>query len=92
MLPLKLPWELAQNRWSSQLNPILANPLNGISIIQVALVAGVNVINHKLGKVQQGWIFTDIDAAITAYRSAPFNNLTLTLTCSGPANVNIGVF
>ncbi len=84
---------LMQNRWSSQLNPLLANPLNDVSILKnVSLVAGTNVINHLLGKVQQGWFLTDIQGAATIYRSAAFNGLTLTLTSSAPVICNIGVF
>lgn len=92
-LPLKLPWNLAENRWASQLNPILANPVTNVSILKnINLVTGVNVINHFLGQIQQGWFITDTNAGVTVHRSADFNNLTLTLTSSGPAKVNIGVF
>ena len=92
-LSSKLPWELANNKWASVLNPILQNPLNSANILKnVSLVTGSNTINHGLGRIMQGWWFIDIDAAITYYRSQPLNNLTLTITCSGPANVSIGVF
>lgn len=89
----RLPWEIAQSQWASQINPVLNNPLNSVSVLKsVALVSGVNKISHKLGRVQQGWFLTDINAAITYYRSEPFNDLSLTLTCSGAAIANIGVF
>ncbi len=89
----KLEWNLANPRWASILNPLISNPLNNASVLKnIQLKSGVNVVNHLLGQTQQGWYFTDIDAAITAYRSAPFNNLTLTLTCSGPATVSIAVY
>lgn len=89
----RLSWELANPKYAATLNPLLANPLNQASLLKnVPLKAGVNVINHLIGQTQQGWYFTDVDAAITAYRSAPFNNLTLTLTCSAPATVSIAVF
>jgi hypothetical protein len=92
-LSSKLPWELANPLWSSVLNPIIKNPINSALIInQISLVSGTNVINHGLSQIQRGWFFTDINAAITAYRSAPFNDLTLTLTCSGPAIANLAVF
>lgn len=84
---------LLQTKWKSQIDPVLANPATDMSILKdVKLVSGVNVINHLLGKTQQGWIITDIQAAATIYRSAPFNNLTLTLTSSANTTVNIGVF
>ncbi len=84
---------LLQNRWSSQLNPVLANPLTNPTILKnIALVSGANVINHKLGQTMQGWFVTDINASATVYRSAPFNDLTLTLTASAPCTISLGVF
>lgn len=84
---------LMQNRWSSQLNPVLANPLTNPTILKnIALVSGANVINHKLGQTMQGWFVTDINASATVYRSAPFNDLTLTLTASAPCTISLGVF
>lgn len=82
-----------QTQWSEQLNPLIANPmLNGIFLTSITLVAGVNVINHKLSKKQQGWFITDIDSAVSIYRSQPFNAQTLTLTSSGSAVINLWVF
>ena len=40
----------------------------------------------------QGWSIVDVNAAVTPYRSAPLNDLTLTLTVSEPCVVNIEVF
>lgn len=92
-LPQKLPLPLMQTQWAAKLNPVLANPLNGVNILtNVPLIHGVNVINHLLGRLQQGWFLTDLQAAIVIYRSAPFNATTLTLTASSPTTVNIGVF
>lgn len=84
---------LLQTNWTSQLNPVLANPLTNASILKnVALVTGVNVINTKLGQTLQGWFISDINAAVSVFRSAPLSNLTLTLTSSGPAVASIVVF
>jgi hypothetical protein len=92
-LPINLTASLQTTRWKSLLDPILQNPLNNVSILKnVSLVTGTNTINHLLGRVQQGWFFTDIDAAATIYRSAAFNDKTLTLTSSGNCTVSIGVF
>jgi hypothetical protein len=92
-LPLKLTSDLMQTRWKSLLDPLLENPLNGISILEnVDLSIGNNVINHKLGKKQQGWIILDIDGASTIYRSADFNDKTLTLNSSAAVTVKLGVF
>jgi hypothetical protein len=88
-----LPWETANVIWAQSLNPIIANPSNNTYFLnQIKLKSGVNVINHGLGRLLNGWIITDINAAATIYRSAPLNNLTLTLTSSAAATVNIEVF
>lgn len=92
-LPLKLTWEIAQTRWASIINPLLINPISNPSILEnIALINGVTVINHKLGRTQQGWFLSDIQGAATIYRSAAFNDLTLTLTSNAAVTVNIGVF
>jgi len=87
------PLSLMQTQWKAKLDPVLSNPLNSITIIpNVSLVAGTNTINHKLGQTQQGWILVDQQGVASIYRSAPFNNLTLTLTSSANVVVSIGVF
>lgn len=84
---------LLQNNWAAKINPVLANPLNTASILKgVVLASGDNVINTLLGRTAQGWFITDASAAITVYRSAPFNDLTLTLNSSGAATINLAVF
>jgi hypothetical protein len=89
----KLPLELMGTKWASELNPIIANPLNNVSILKnISLVSGSNVINHGLGQNQQGWFLIDIQGNAVVYRSAPFNNLTLTLTSSAAVTCSIGVF
>lgn len=96
-LPLQktdiLPLSLLQTQWKSQLDPVLANPTASLSILSnVNLINGVNVINHLLGQKQQGWILVDQQGAASIYRSAPFNNLTLTLTSNAAVTISIGVF
>lgn len=94
-LPLNLPLATMQTRWKSELDPLLANPLNGIAILDnVPLINGSNTINHKLGRVMQGWFIVDIQGAATIYRpsTAPFNALTLTLISSAAIQASIGVF
>lgn len=92
-LSSKLAWELANPLWAAALNPVIAGQISQASILEnIVLVTGVNIINHKLGRTMRGWFFTDINADIDFHRSAPLNSKTLTLTCSGPAIVNIGVF
>lgn len=92
-LPLRLSWGLAQDRWASSLNPIIQFPPNqGTLLKNVSLDVGVNQVNHKLGRNQQGWIVTDIDAAAQIYRSQPFNSTILTLTSDVACTINLWVY
>jgi hypothetical protein len=92
-LSQRLPWDLANVKWAAALNPMLANPFNSTSVLSdVKLKVGTNVINHLLGQTMQGWMLTDIQGVASIYRSAPFNNLTLTLTSDAAVTVSIGVF
>lgn len=93
MLSPKLPWELANPKWAAELNPIIANPATNMTLLpNVSLKNGTNIINHKLGRTQQGWVLYDIQGAATIYRNAPFNNTTLSLNSSADVTVSIGVF
>lgn len=88
-------FNMMQTRWSAELNPLLALPLNSPSILKnVALVAGDNVINHRLGRTPVGWAVIDrtTNVAIIRSSSAPLNDLTLTLNSTGAASVNLLVF
>lgn len=85
-------FSLLQTKWASILNVLLGKSTSNSLIITAQVANGVNVINHLLGRKQQGWKVVDVDAAITLYRSAPFNASTLSLTASGTANISIEVF
>lgn len=92
-LPQGLSLDMMQNAWARFLNPWLKNPFSsGVYLKDLSLVSGSNVINHKLGRAPQGWIIIDIQAAQTLYRSAAFNDLTLTLTASGNVIASLYVF
>lgn len=92
-LPQKLPLDMMQSKWASQLNPLLANPImSGLALSNISIVTGSNVINHKLGQMQQGWFITDINASANIYRSASFNNLTLTLISDNPCTISLWVY
>lgn len=86
--------QLMQSKWASILNPVLDIPLNNRPSVlkDVVLATGNNVINHRLGRKPIGWIVTDVDANVGIYRSAEFNDLTLTLNSSGAATVSLLVF
>lgn len=92
-LPQKLPLELMQTVWASELNPVIAfPPNNGILLKNIALSIGTNVINHRLSRMQQGWVLTDQDAAASIYRSQPLNKLTLTLTSDAACSISLWVY
>ena len=78
---------------SQTLNPILANAiLSGTPLLNLALINGVTTINHKLGRLMQGFFITDIDGAATIYRSAPLNASTLQLTSNATVALNLWVY
>ncbi len=82
-----------QTKWKSELDPVLGNPMTNPGLLfGIPLVSGVNVINHLLGRTQQGWVITDINAAAMIFRSAPFNSKTLTLTSNAACTVDLMVF
>ena len=86
-------FNLLQTTWSSIINVFLSKPTNQMNILpNVKLINGVTVVNHLLGKVQQGWCILDIQSSATIYRSQPFNDKTLTLTSNAAVTVNLGVF
>lgn len=93
MLSPKLPWELANPKWAAELNPIIQNPMSQIRFLQnVSLANGTTVLNHGLGRMQQGWIIVDIQGAADVYRNANFNSTTLSLHSSAAVTASIGVF
>lgn len=96
MLAQKLTLEQLQTKWATELNPLIANPLNKGNILEnISLVTGVNVINHGLGRKLQGWYTTRIRSAATFYDQQDTNQmpeLTLVIIASAPAVINLAVF
>lgn len=97
LLPKQLPLSQMQSVWKSQLDPLLANPLNSTSVLKdIPLASGANVINHKLGAPLQGWFIVRMkDAYAQIYDTQNSNltpQLTLNLHASAPTIVDIGVF
>lgn len=91
---LTLP--LMQTSWASQLNPLISNPLNSISILKnVSLINGTNSINHLLGEKLQGWFIVGINGAASVYDTQATNltpQLTLILISNAAVMANIAVF
>lgn len=96
MLPQKLPLDLMQTQWASQLNPVIDNPLSKPIVLKnVLLSTGTNTINHKLGQKLQGWFATRVRSSVTLYDQQDNNqtpNLTLVLIASAPASIDLAVF
>ncbi len=90
----KLPWPLAQTKWPSAINPILALPiLNGNMITGINLHENIpQTINHLLQRKPQGWFLTDNSADASIWRTAAFNDLTLTLEANAATTISIWVF
>lgn len=82
---------LLQNSWKAAIQPVLSNEINQGILIETSLSIGNNVINHLLGRKPNGWILADVDGAAVIYRSAAFNNLTLTLNSDAAVNVRLWV-
>lgn len=93
-LSSKLPWELAQTKWSSTINPFLALPiLNGNQITSIDLVATTpKPINHLLGRMPQGWILTDNTANAVIWRAQDFNQFSIVLESSANTTISFWVF
>ncbi len=92
-LPLKITFDLMLTKWSSILNPLLANPSNQKSIIKdVSLSIGENKIPHLLGRPQRGWSLVDVDGGASIYRSRPLESLFLYLTSDAAVTINVEVF
>jgi hypothetical protein len=92
----KLDWSLANPRWASTLNPLLANPIvNGVLIPNVLVKSGANTINHTLGRKLQGYFVILNNAAVTFYDNQANNQkpeLNLILISSGSAVITLYVF
>lgn len=92
-LPQGLPQAQMENTWATVIDPVLSFPPNqGLILTGIKLIAGINVINHKLGRLLQGYVITDQDAQSSIYKSQPFNKLTLTLTSTGACTIRLWVF
>lgn len=95
-LPTNIPWDLADDRWAAIINPLLKSPANNSLILKnISLLAGNNVVNHRLGQNLQGWSIVRQRASGTVYDSQDSNQtpqLTLVLIASAPMVVDLMVF
>lgn len=97
LLPKKLTWDLAQDRWASILNPVLKNPTTSTLLLQnVILISGNNVVNHRLGRKLQGWYPVRFHGAYAQLYDTQDTNqspeLTLNLNASAGVTIDLVVF
>lgn len=95
LLPKKLSWDMAQDRWASILNVLIKNPLvNGIQLNDVSLTIGNNSINHLLSRRPQGYLITGMHGAFSQIYDNPSQtpDLTLVLNASVATTVDIYVY
>lgn len=91
-------FQMMQNSWAADLNPLLQNPLNNTLILKnISLLAASNpnVVNHKLGRTLQGWFVVRQRASASVYDSQDSNQtpqLTLNLKTDNNVVVDIAVF
>lgn len=87
---------MLQDSWSTDLNPVLANPLvNGRLIQNVTLTTGANIINHGLSRKLQGYLVVLKSANESIYDTQTTNPMpakTLQLVASGAVTVTLYVF
>ena len=94
-LPLRLSWDSAQDRWATDINPVLNNPIVlGNQLVNIALKVGSNTIDHKLGKKYTGYIITGMHGAFTQIYDTPSQRpaLQLILNSSVATSVDIYVY
>jgi hypothetical protein len=97
LLPQKLTWDMAQNKWASIINPVLKNPATNPLLLQnVILNSGNNVVNHMLGQKLQGWYVVRMKNTFAQIYDTQDSNqtpqLTLNLTSSADITVDLLVF
>jgi hypothetical protein len=91
-----LNFQLMQNSWAAQLNPLLLDPLNqNVFLPNIVLTSGDNTINHKLGRALQGWFIVRQNAAASLFDKQSTNSmpqLTLVLNTSADVTISLIVF
>lgn len=95
-LPQGLNLSQMANRWATELDPVITNPLvQGQLLTGIALANGTTVVNHRLGRKLIGWFIVGITGAATVYDNQAANqhpDLTLSLTSDAAVTCNLWVF
>lgn len=81
-----------QDNISYALDPIIGSPIiNGVLLKNVVLKAGLNIVDHKLGRVPQGWIVVSPQANESMWSSGQTGS-SLLINASGPITSSFWVF
>lgn len=93
-LSSNLTFEQMLTKWSSALNPFLANLLiQGLPLWSVSLTSGIpRTLNHSLGRNQLGFFIIDQNAAASIFRTQPFNAETITLQSNADVTISLWNF
>lgn len=84
---------LLTTKWKSILDPLLRNPLNGVSILKdIVVIAGNNQIPHLLGRKPQGFFIVNANVVTVLNTYQPFDESFLYLASLSAGTVSIGVF
>lgn len=91
-LPRVQTFSQLSSTWKASLDPVLANLLiNGQLLSNIALANGTTAVDHKLGRMPNGWFLVSPQGAATVYQTA-VNNLTLTLSSNAAITTALWVF
>lgn len=96
-LPKKLPLDMMQDKWAADIEPVLNNPIVDSNLLKsISLIAGTNVVSHKLGRNLIGWYITRMRSNFTELYDLQDSNqtpqLTLVLVASANCVVDLQVF
>lgn len=85
-----------QDQIARVVNPLVTAPMLQLSVLpSLTLVAGLNTINHGLGRPVQGWAVLRARGAIMCYDKQDTNRTpekTLLLVASAPITIDLGVY
>lgn len=93
-LSTNLPFAQMITRWASILNPLISIPiLSGIQIDDIVMTANTPItINHKLGRLPQGWFVVDNSASAAIWRTQVFNTSTISLEATANTTISIWIY
>lgn len=87
---------MMQNKWKSELDPMLSNPSNNSIILKnVLLTTGNNIINTLIGRKLQGWSIVRQRGPASIYDNQDNNQapgFTLLLVSSANVSIDLEVF